>query len=153
STESALGGDVATAVDRWVEGIADAGYNWKPDQYKATLRAFMNDYMTPGQTRSASHNLYQYSPPRAGTEALSGAARAEANAGEALAQADAPSAPALPPDAVERVKNQFAAAAHDARYMEQHCEPVTYPGWDGFALRQCRYTVKDKDRRSGATRT
>jgi hypothetical protein len=30
-----------------------------------------------------------------------------------------------------------------ARYMEQHPEPVRYPGWEDFPLVKCRYSVKD----------
>lgn len=46
----AVGGDIATAVNEWIDGIADAGYNYDPPAYKRTLKALL-----------ASANLYAYS--------------------------------------------------------------------------------------------
>ena len=46
--------------------------------------------------------------------------------------------------ALERVKKYFAANLR-SRYMEQDCEPTTYPGWEGLPLIKCRYQLKDKD--------
>lgn len=48
--ERAAGVDVVTAVDRWVDGIADAGYNYDPPKYKRTIKGVM-----------AGANLYAYS--------------------------------------------------------------------------------------------
>lgn len=47
----------------------------------------------------------------------------------------------LPPEALLRVK-AFFEARMGSRYMEQNCEPTTYPGWEGLPLQQCRYSVK-----------
>jgi hypothetical protein len=38
----ARGGDVATAVNAWVDGIADEGYNYDPPKYKRTIKAAMS---------------------------------------------------------------------------------------------------------------
>jgi endoglucanase len=50
-------------------------------------------------------------------------------------------APPLPADALERVKSYFAARM-SSRYMEQNCVSTTYPGWEGYPLQQCTYSVK-----------
>jgi hypothetical protein len=31
-----------------------------------------------------------------------------------------------------------------ARYMEQDCQPVSVPGWEGFDTQKCNYRVKDR---------
>jgi hypothetical protein len=31
-----------------------------------------------------------------------------------------------------------------ARYMEQECQPVSVPGWEGFETQKCTYRVKDR---------
>lgn len=31
-----------------------------------------------------------------------------------------------------------------ARYMEQNCQPVGVPGWEGFETQKCTYRVKDR---------
>lgn len=31
-----------------------------------------------------------------------------------------------------------------ARYMEQDCQPVSVPGWDGYDTQKCTYRVKDR---------
>lgn len=49
--------------------------------------------------------------------------------------------PALPPQALERVKN-FFEARKSARYMEQDCHSTTYPGWEGLPLQECTYKAK-----------
>src|SRR5215211_2393525 len=49
--------------------------------------------------------------------------------------------PALPPQALERVKN-FFEARRSSRYMEQDCHATTYPGWEGLPLQECTYKVK-----------
>ena len=46
----AAGGDVVTAVNRWVDGIADAGYNYDPPTYKRKVKALI-----------AAADLYRYS--------------------------------------------------------------------------------------------
>lgn len=61
---------------------------------------------------------------------------------EAIATEKSKSPSALPAADVERVRKQFAD--HNARYMEQNCEPAAYANWENFPLRQCRYTVTDK---------
>jgi len=48
----------------------------------------------------------------------------------------------LPPDALKRVESFFEEKIN-ARYMEKNCEPIQYPGWEGFPLLKCRYEVKD----------
>ncbi len=45
---------------------------------------------------------------------------------------------------LERVRKYFASNL-TSRYMEQDCEPATYPGWEGFPLIKCRYQVKDSN--------
>lgn len=52
--DRAAGRDLVSAVNRWVDGIADAGYNYDPPKYKRTIKAAM-----------ASANLYAYAvqPP------------------------------------------------------------------------------------------
>jgi hypothetical protein len=47
----------------------------------------------------------------------------------------------LPPVALTRVRNYFEAQ-RSSRYMEQNCEPTTYPGWEGLPLQKCTYSVK-----------
>ncbi|HEX8138674.1 MAG TPA: hypothetical protein VF544_13995 [Pyrinomonadaceae bacterium] len=59
--------------------------------------------------------------------ALAGVARAQAGP--------------LPPEALQRVKSFFEARM-GSRYMEQNCQSVSYAGWEGFPLQQCRYSVK-----------
>lgn len=59
------GGNIITAVDAWVDGIADAGYNYDPPTYKRTIKSVI-----------AANGLYRYSsaawpgggtsPPQAG---------------------------------------------------------------------------------------
>ncbi|MDF2692610.1 MAG: mannosyl-glycoproteinendo-beta-N-acetylglucosaminidase [Labilithrix sp.] len=44
------GGDVRVAVNAWVDGIADAGYNYDPPTYKRTIKSVI-----------AANNLYTYS--------------------------------------------------------------------------------------------
>ncbi|MGA9524955.1 MAG: glucosaminidase domain-containing protein [Myxococcaceae bacterium] len=52
---------VTTAVNRWIDGIADAGYNYDPPTYKPKLKKFANNYLSPSTTYSSTYNLYQYS--------------------------------------------------------------------------------------------
>jgi hypothetical protein len=58
----------------------------------------------------------------------------------------------LPAGDVARVE-RFFEGARSARYMEHNCEDATYPGWDGFPLRRCRYTVTDRRTRREKTGT
>lgn len=49
--------------------------------------------------------------------------------------------PTLPPVALARVKS-FFDAHRSSRFMEQNCHATTYPGWEGFPLQECTYSVK-----------
>lgn len=51
--DRAAGVDVKAAVDRWVDGIAGAGYNYDPPRYERTIKGVM-----------AAANLYAYSGAR-----------------------------------------------------------------------------------------
>jgi hypothetical protein len=57
----AAGVDVKTAANRWIAGIAAAGYN-PYSHYTTTTIGFMNNYRAPSATYSAQYNLYRYSP-------------------------------------------------------------------------------------------
>lgn len=57
----AAGVDVQTAANRWITGIAAAGYN-PSSRYPTITIGFMNDYRAPGATYSPTYNLYHYSP-------------------------------------------------------------------------------------------
>jgi hypothetical protein len=46
----ASGADVTTSVNKWIDGIANEGYNYDPPTYKATIKAM-----------ATRHSLYQYS--------------------------------------------------------------------------------------------
>lgn len=50
--------------------------------------------------------------------------------------AAAPEASPMP----ERIEKRLKVS----RYMEQHCSPTTYSGWEGFETIRCSYTVTDK---------
>lgn len=52
------GVEVKTAVDRWIAGVAYAGYNYDPPTYTSHITQTANNYQQPGWTRSASYNLY-----------------------------------------------------------------------------------------------
>lgn len=52
------GGDVKAAVDAWIVGIADAGYNYDPATYKGSITKMTNNYQSPSWTKSSSYNLY-----------------------------------------------------------------------------------------------
>jgi hypothetical protein len=54
------GGNVAEAVDRWVDDIADP-YSSQPEAYRAALRRVMNDPFDPSDQRSPERNLYRLS--------------------------------------------------------------------------------------------
>ena len=49
--------------------------------------------------------------------------------------------PPLPAQPLQRVKN-FFEARRSSRYMEENCQPTTYPGWEGLPLQECTYGVK-----------
>jgi hypothetical protein len=51
----------------------------------------------------------------------------------------------LPTAAVERMRTKFAEALKTCRYMEQQCQPTTYPEWEGFPLKECLYQVTDQN--------
>jgi hypothetical protein len=55
------GVDIKTAANRWIAGIAAAGYN-PYAHYPTTTIGFMNNYRAPGATYSPQYNLYRYSP-------------------------------------------------------------------------------------------
>jgi hypothetical protein len=61
--EVRAGGDVGTAINRWIYGIAYAGYN-PFEHYPQTTINFMYNYRNPGTTYSSTYNLYQYSRAR-----------------------------------------------------------------------------------------
>lgn len=52
---------VKTAVDRWIAGVQASGYN-PYASYVTTTKNFMNNYMSPSATFSATWNTYQHSP-------------------------------------------------------------------------------------------
>lgn len=58
--DRAAGIDVQTAVNRWVYGIAHAGYN-PYEHYPTTTIDFLNNYRSPGAGYSPTYNLYRYS--------------------------------------------------------------------------------------------
>ncbi len=60
---------VVTAVNRWIDGISDAGYNYDPPTYKAKLKKIANNYMSPSTTYSEPWNLYKYSASKPSTGA------------------------------------------------------------------------------------
>lgn len=47
-------------------------------------------------------------------------------------------------EALSKTQRYFDSVLQ-ARYMEQECSPATYPGWEGFPLRKCEYSVTDRD--------
>lgn len=53
--------DVSGAVISWVNGVADAGYNYKPAVYKQTIRKASNNYITPSVTMHDIYNTYKFS--------------------------------------------------------------------------------------------
>lgn len=56
----ASGIEIRAAADRWVRGIAAAGYN-PFAHYPTTTINFMNNYRSPSATFSPTYNLYKYS--------------------------------------------------------------------------------------------
>lgn len=52
---------------------------------------------------------------------------------------------------IDRLVAKYGARLVHSRYMEGQCEPTTYPGWDGFPLQRCTYSVHDKA--TGATKS
>ncbi len=52
------GGDVKKAVDEWIIGISDAGYNYDPTTYKKHITQLANNYQTPSWTKDGNYNLY-----------------------------------------------------------------------------------------------
>lgn len=64
------GVDVKTAVNRWIDGIANAGYNYAPATYKPKIKSFASN-METGKGWSDKYNAYQYSMnimPKSGME-------------------------------------------------------------------------------------
>lgn len=57
----AAGVDAGTAANKWVYGIAYAGYN-PFEHYPVTTINFMRNYRSPGPTISPTYNLYKLSP-------------------------------------------------------------------------------------------
>lgn len=74
----ANGVDVVTAANRWIYGIAYAGYN-PYEHYPTTTINFMNNYRAPSATFSSSYNLYRLSPVAAQTWISIDAPAANAN--------------------------------------------------------------------------
>jgi hypothetical protein len=54
------GVDVVTAVNRFIDGIAEP-YNYDPATYRRTIKRHANDYVSPSDTRSSTRSLYAYS--------------------------------------------------------------------------------------------
>src|SRR6267378_1978008 len=52
---------------------------------------------------------------------------------------------ATPQEAIQRLEDKFTKTLNRSRYMETNCVPTTYPGWNGFPLSECSYSVKDKN--------
>jgi endoglucanase len=51
--------------------------------------------------------------------------------------------PALPEADVRREEAAFQSAL-GARYMEQSCRDTVYAGWEGFPLKRCTYSLRDR---------
>ena len=54
---------------------------------------------------------------------------------------------ALPEAAVRREELAFENA-RGARYMEQNCADTTFAGWEGFPVKRCTYTARERGRRT-----
>lgn len=52
---------VSDAVNTWVGGISDAGYNYNPAKYKETIRKMNNNYVKPAWEVHPSYNTYKFS--------------------------------------------------------------------------------------------
>ncbi|MGI5863652.1 MAG: Ig-like domain-containing protein [Myxococcales bacterium] len=61
----ANGVEIRTAVNRWVAGIQQAGYN-PYITYVQKTESFLNNYRAPSATYSPEFNLYRYSPAGSG---------------------------------------------------------------------------------------
>ncbi len=61
----ANGVEIRTAVNRWVAGIQQAGYNPYVSYIQKT-ESFLNNYRAPSATYSPDFNLYRYSPAGGG---------------------------------------------------------------------------------------
>lgn len=46
-------------------------------------------------------------------------------------------------EGVDELATRIETLARAARYMEQECQPTTYPGWEGFETVRCSYSVVD----------
>lgn len=56
------------------------------------------------------------------------------------------------PEADVRREEQAFEAAREARYMEQNCVDTTFAGWEGFPVKRCSYSVRERGgRRKSAT--
>lgn len=55
------GVDVKTAVNRWIDGIGDSGYNYQPAAYKKKVKNFAANVTTGKGDWSDAYNSYQYS--------------------------------------------------------------------------------------------
>ncbi len=78
----AAGGDIATAVNEWIDGIADAGYNYDPPTYKRTLKALL-----------ASASLYAYSA----SVSVRGTGTTAPSSSSSPSSPSSPSTPSSPP--------------------------------------------------------
>lgn len=55
------GMSVEQAVDRWIDGIAQAGYNYDPKTYSVTLKKAVRNYLKPSWELSDKYSLLAYS--------------------------------------------------------------------------------------------
>ena len=51
---------------------------------------------------------------------------------------------------VQELADRYHARLQAARYLAQNPQPVTYPGYEGLPLVQCRYSVTDREKPGGA---
>ncbi|HET7230551.1 MAG TPA: hypothetical protein VFJ16_11150 [Longimicrobium sp.] len=54
------------------------------------------------------------------------------------------------PEADVRREERLFENTRDARYMEQNCVDTTFAGWDGFPVKRCTYSVRE---RGGGSKT
>lgn len=64
-----------------------------------------------------------------------------------------PSAPAAETFDAATFSGTIERKLKAARYMEQNCQPVSLPGWEGFETQKCTYSVKDKATRTSKSAT
>jgi len=47
-------------------------------------------------------------------------------------------------DLVQKLVSKYGNRLAHAHYMEKNCQPVTWPGWEGYPTELCRYSVTDR---------